>query len=262
MWMMVAPTPVARSTRTETNATFENRGTHTERPATRRPAGSLAQHQQPDQAAQPDRPRDQVQPVEREREPARGGLAACPASPGTSSAEPAATSAPVRARISAMSGARAAGGRPRARSQPRPEEGHADLDIDIRAPERGYPEQGHKLADIEQRAQRVDRGGDVQVDGIATRLTAAMTQRRSSRRAGSSPRPAPRAAARSASETRRGRSRSSPTGTCPARHQQVRRRRRLGDAGDRECGWGPGSGPTAKVYPPWTGWPSTEIARQ
>ena len=28
------------------------------------------------------------------------------------------------------------------------------------------------------------------------------------------------------------------------------------------CGGGPGDGPTANVYAPCTGWPSTEIARQ
>ena len=32
--------------------------------------------------------------------------------------------------------------------------------------------------------------------------------------------------------------------------------------GMTNCGWGPGLGPTAKVKPPCTGWPSTEIARQ
>ena len=32
--------------------------------------------------------------------------------------------------------------------------------------------------------------------------------------------------------------------------------------GMTNCGAGPGFGPTAKVKAPWTGWPSTEIARQ
>ena len=32
--------------------------------------------------------------------------------------------------------------------------------------------------------------------------------------------------------------------------------------GTRNCGAGPGLGPTAKVKAPCTGWPSTEIARQ
>ena len=32
--------------------------------------------------------------------------------------------------------------------------------------------------------------------------------------------------------------------------------------GTGNCGWGPGFGPIAKVKAPWTGCPSTEMARQ
>ena len=103
MWRIVDPMPLASSSSTETNATFENRGTHTESPATRRPAGRLAHRMR-----SPTRPPSQIEPETRcsqsnASESPRGAVwAACPASPGMSSAEAAAASAPVRAKISAI----------------------------------------------------------------------------------------------------------------------------------------------------------------
>ena len=99
---MVAPTPLASSVSTDTNATFENRGTHTESPATRRPAGRLAHS-----TSRPTRPPSHSDADVRcsqsnvSASPRGAVWPACPARPGTSSAEPAATSAPVRAKISA-----------------------------------------------------------------------------------------------------------------------------------------------------------------
>ena len=95
MWRMVDPIPLASSSSTETKATFENRGTHTERPATRRPAGRLAHR-----TRRPTSPPSQIDPETRcsqsnTSERPRGAVwAACPASPGTSSAEAAAAMAP------------------------------------------------------------------------------------------------------------------------------------------------------------------------
>ena len=75
MWMIVAQVPVPSSTRTDTSATFENRGTTIDRPATRRRRPQAEpEDEQPDQTAEPERAGDQVQPVERQRQTARGGL--------------------------------------------------------------------------------------------------------------------------------------------------------------------------------------------
>ncbi len=68
--------PEAIRTSTETNATFEKRGTVTVRPATRFTGRQgRPDDQQADEPAEPDRAGDEVEPVEQQREAARRGLA-------------------------------------------------------------------------------------------------------------------------------------------------------------------------------------------
>ena len=58
MWLIVAHVPVPSSRNTETNATFENRGTTTDRPATRPDAERLTQR-----TSSPISPPSQTEPV-------------------------------------------------------------------------------------------------------------------------------------------------------------------------------------------------------
>ena len=60
MWMTAAPVPEPISASTDTKATFENLGTHTTRPATRRATGRLRQR-----TSKPVRPPTQTDPATR-----------------------------------------------------------------------------------------------------------------------------------------------------------------------------------------------------
>ena len=160
--------PVASSASTLGSATFEKRGTHTARPATRR-AGESVNHStsSPTRPADPDRSGSQMQPVEEQRQPARGGL------PGVAGRSGDRRAPRRRASTAPVTDTRATIGRRRrsGRSshsvihdamQNSPK--HSDH-VDIGAAERGDPEQRHERPDVEHRPQRVDRGREVEVDG-------------------------------------------------------------------------------------------------
>ncbi len=103
MWRIVAPTPEPIRTRTETNATFEKRGTVTASPATRLPAERL-----PQTTSRPTSPPSQSEPEARwsqssSSETPRGAVCpACPEVPGRTSTAAAAASAPPVAASSAI----------------------------------------------------------------------------------------------------------------------------------------------------------------
>ena len=152
---------------TETNATFEKRGTTTESPATRRPAGRLAQT-----TSRPTSPPSQIEPETRwsqssRSERPRGAVcAAWPDGAGDERAPPPRRRARAEAAEELGDRAVLALGPVDPERDPRgdAEEREADLHVDVAAPERRHAEQRHERADVEDRAQRVDRGRDVEVD--------------------------------------------------------------------------------------------------
>ena len=120
-WTIAAATPDAISTLTDTNATFEKRGTQTASPAMRCAAGRLDQS-----TSSPIRPPTQIEPAARcdqskKIDHARGDVcAACPASPGHEQHGARGEQRARRRRAAPRSsGAPARAGRPTARRAPR-----------------------------------------------------------------------------------------------------------------------------------------------
>ena len=135
----------------ETNATFENRGTTTDRLLTRRDAPTLLHR-----TISPISPPSQSEPVircsqSRITEIPRGEVcAACPALPGNSSTAAAASSAPVSETTSAIE-RRSRSGRSShsAIQRGEAEQREAEHHVDVAAPERGRAEQRHERRQIE-----------------------------------------------------------------------------------------------------------------
>ena len=151
MWLIVAHVPVPSSSSTLTSATFENRGTTTDRLLTRSDAPTAApQDDQSDQPAEPQRAGDQMKPVEDHRDPARGGLRRVPGAAGQQQ---------HRCRPQQRAGERHdLGDRPSLAVGPiEPQSGpggeaeqrEADHHVDVAASERGRAEQRHERPEIE-----------------------------------------------------------------------------------------------------------------
>ena len=258
-----APTPEPKSTITEPNATFEKRGTHDDEAGQPSRRGEAApQHEQADEAADPERAGEQMQPVECERERTRrrlrgvagrardeqhGAGGECGAAEG----EQLCDRAPVAVgTIDPQRNPRRDG-----------EEREQQLEVEVATPER-------RRRAATARAPRT------------TRTSAGRTPRSPAAR-----RPGPRRARCRAqtqnatqSSARGGRATSgraiamrstnSPIAAISERNTSQRAATSVGVAavsdsdGITNCGAGPGFGPTANVNAPRTGWPSTEITRQ
>ena len=216
-WTIAAATPETISTLTDTNATFEKRGTQTTSPAMRRAAGRLDQStSNPIKAADPDRTGRQVRPVEEDRPRARRRLrGVARRSPGTSSTAPAASSAPPKASSSAIERCGALGPVDPQRDERREhEERERELEVDVAAAERRRAQQRHERADVPHGAQRELRRREERVHRASRRARSQRRRRtRSRRRAAACPTHAERADERLPSAARTARSPPSPTGT-------------------------------------------------
>src|SRR6266550_8796442 len=264
-WMIEAPTPEPISASTETKAVFENRGTQTMRPATRRATGRLHQS-----TSSPVRPPIQTEPATRWTQSSatdnpRGEVcAAWPESPGTSSVATPASNAPAfesnsaiercarsgRSTQSAIEAASTKSPKVSSRSRyPRP-------NAESRTSGSTFPRsKAERSANC---AVAIATYTGVAINAITAEIPNATETARSR-----------------VSETRRTSGRAvamrrmkSPIDAMTDRKTIARAVTRLGVAavseidGTGNCGAGPGLGPTANVKAPRTGWPSTEITRQ
>ena len=250
---------------TDTNAVLENRGTQTERPATRRATGRLRQR-----TSKPMRPPTHTEPAARWSQssatdkPLGAVCAACPDSPGTSSVAAAASNAPTverssaidrcgrsgRSTQSASAAASTKSAKVSSRSRyPRP-------NAESRTSGRMFPRSNTpRSANC---AVAITTYTGVAINAIAAEIPNATDSGR--RRVSDTRRTTGRAVAM--------RRMKRPIAAMTDRKTIARAVTRLGVAavseieGTGNCGAGPGLGPTAKVNAPRTGWPSTEMTRQ
>ena len=239
--------PEPTSTSTETNATFEKRGTATTRPATRVAAGRLRQS-----TSSPTRPPIQSEPDARcsqssaSDEPARRRLrGVARRTRARAASQPRRAPHPTTASSSASE--RCSPLRPvdpdrdRARGD---EEREAELEVEVAAAERRGAHERDERADREHRAEREVRRREQEVDRDRDEPDGRRRRRTRSRRCAGSSRDAPRPpGARSRAAARAARSPPSPRGRRPsARRSASASRRSRESTGSRTAAPARGSG--------------------
>ena len=263
-----AQIPDASSASTETNATFEKRGTTTDEAgdASRRGRGCARARA----GRRGRRPRSR-----RRRRAAQSSASASARGASAPRGRRRRERAAPRRRRAARRRVRAARrpsvaaplGPVEPQREPRPRRANSarhELEVEVAAPEGRDAHQRDERAERPERAQRELRGREQHVHRNGDeREPRATTRTRSRPRAGSSPRRARRAAARCRAQHEqpdRGHQREQRRPSVRRRATALPRSRTID--GITNCGAGPGFGPTANVNAPRTGWPSTEITRQ
>ena len=251
-WTIVAPIPLASRSTTEAKATFENRGTATASPAdptSGRQHGT--EHEEADEAAEPDGAGGEMYPVQEERHAARGGLGGMAGEAGTRSTAAAARSAPRREKSSAIE-RRSRSGRSSqsAAAAAAGEQREAEFEVEPRPPERGDAEERDEAGQREdrplRRRSRLRRRGRAGPRS-ATTATAIPKATSSGRRFFPAPRADQRASHDGSQHEQADRDHDCEERE-PARSDCVRARCRGRGVRNRELRRGaPGAGPTPKV---------------
>ena len=144
------------------------------------------------------------------------------------------------------------------------EEQEADPEVEVAPPEGGRPPERDERGELEERAQRVDRGRLLEVGGHGEEGEGRGD--REGNRQPAQPRPLDPAQGRPGDrephreEADRAHHGQEHRPACATSSGVVVADEAI--CGITNCGAGPGFGPMAKVKAPWTGCPSTEIARQ